>query len=75
MVVAGVAAEPVERLVHGQVPALGEHPLSLLDDHSAVQRSLQLFGAHLTAADGAFRQDPDRRDISQCLTQRQIGLG
>lgn len=72
---AGVAAHPVEGRVHGEVAALGEHPLGLLDDHSTVQRGLELLGEHLTAADGAFGQDPDRRDVGQRLTQRQVSVG
>jgi hypothetical protein len=74
VVVAGVAARLVEGRVHAQAPALGEDPLGLLDDHPIVQRGLQL-GDHLTAADGAFGQDPDRRDVGECLTHRQVSLG
>jgi hypothetical protein len=58
-----------------QVPALGEHSLGLLDNDPTIQRGLQLLGEHLTTADGTFGRDPDRRDIAQRLTQRQIGLG
>ena len=72
---AGVATQPVEGRGHGQVPALGEHSLGLLDDYPTVQRGLQLFGDQFTAPDGAFGQDPDRGDVGQRLTQRQVSLG
>jgi hypothetical protein len=37
----------------------------LFDDAPAVQRGLKLFVDHLAAVDGAFGQDPDRRDVGQ----------
>jgi hypothetical protein len=47
----------------------------LLDDHPAVQRGLELFVEDLAVSDGAFGQDPDRRDVGQRLSQGKIDRG
>ncbi len=70
-----VAAQPVERGVHGEPGALGQHPLGLLDDDPAVQRGLQLLVDDLAATDRPFLQDADRRHVGQRLAQREIGVG
>src|SRR6478736_3797459 len=47
VVVARVAAKPVERRVHAEAATFGEHPFGLLDDDTAVQGGLQLLVEHL----------------------------
>ena len=72
---AGVAAQAVERRLHGETAGLGEDALGLFDDDAAVQRGLQLFGDDLAVTDGAFLQYPDGGDVGQRLAQAQVGLG
>ena len=72
---AGVAAQPVERGVHGQAVVLGEHALGLFDDDPAVEGGLELFVDDLAAADRPFLQDADGGHVGQRLPEGQVGVG
>jgi hypothetical protein len=54
VVAGGIATDQRECLVHAHPADLGDHALGLLDDHPAVERTLQLFAEHLPMSDGAF---------------------
>lgn len=49
-----------------------EGALGLLDDHSAVQRALQLLGEHLGAVHGLLLQQSDGGDVGQGLDDRDL---
>jgi hypothetical protein len=70
--VAGVIAQQGEGLVHIHPETLGELPLGLLDDNPAAKGCLELLGDGLPAAHVPLVQQPDGRDIGQCLADAQL---
>ena len=72
--VAVAGAQHGESVLDGQVEALIEHALGLLDDDPAVEGVLQLLGDHLLTAERALVQDADGGRVRQRLTELS-GLG
>jgi len=70
---AGVRPHQEERLLHADRTSLGKNTLRLLDDHPGSQSGLQLLVDHICLSRGALMQNPHRRDVGQCLTDRDIG--
>jgi stearoyl-CoA desaturase (delta-9 desaturase) len=72
VVPAGVPPEPVERLVDGQLLALGDHPLGLFDDDATGQCVGQL-GVDLLRLDGGtVLQDGDGRHVGERLSDGDV---
>src|SRR5450755_1068748 len=69
---AGAAPQDVEGIVHVQAEALGEFPLRLLDDDSAVQRGLQLLVERLAAAQSAFVEQADGGHVGESLADPYV---
>jgi hypothetical protein len=72
--VTGVPAEPVERLVHGEVAAFGEDSFGLFDHDATGERVLELLSEHLAVADRAFLQDRDRGYVGERLADAGVGV-
>jgi Lipopolysaccharide assembly protein A domain len=72
VVVAGVAAEPAEGLVDGELTALGDPALGLLDHDSARQRCGELGVDLVCFHGGAVLQDGDGGDVGECLGDQDV---
>src|SRR3984957_12207844 len=68
----GAVTQEAERLVHVHPEALGELALSLLDDHPAVQRGLQLLVQGVAVAHAALVQQADGGHVGQRLADADV---
>src|ERR1700722_52890 len=75
VVVARVAPQYRERVVHGYGEVLGDHSLGLLDNHPAVQRRLQLRGQQVALPERAFLDQPDRGHLRHGLGYFHLAAG
>jgi hypothetical protein len=75
VLVARVAPERHEGLVHADARVLGHDSLRLLDENSARQRVLQLLGEELVLLRGPVLEDPDGRDIGERLRGDEVTRG
>jgi hypothetical protein len=69
----GVGPKQFECLAHRNGSALGENPLSLLDDHPAVQSLLKLLIDQLGMGQAALLDDSDRGGIGKRLPYGDVG--
>jgi len=72
LLVAGVAAQQPERLVHVEPAPFGDDPFGLLDQDPGVQRGLQLPGDLLVVQRGAALQHGDGGHGGQGLGDREV---
>jgi len=73
--VARVGSKQHERSVHIDGTALGEYALSLLDDHPAIQGTLELLADQMRVGQGPLMQYPDGGNVGEGLADGNIGGG
>jgi hypothetical protein len=67
-----VAPQHLTRFIGAAGPDLRQGPFGLLDDDTALQRGLQLFGDNLAASDGSLLKEPDRRYVGEGLADPAV---
>ena len=70
-----MAAQRGEGFVHADAVALGEHAFRLFDEHTAVERLLELLGQQRAAMGQPLLKDADGRDVGKRLRQLLIRVG
>ena len=68
----GVAAQPVEGIVHRGLQPLAEHALGLLDHHSARERLGELVGKDTGILEGAVLEHADGGDVGEGLGNSEV---
>ena len=73
VVVAGVVAQPRERLLHVEAKPLGQHTFGLLDDDAAVQSIVELLVHDLGLLGSAVLENGDGGDVGESLGGDDVG--